>query len=184
MNTTTTAKREYSAGGVVFRKFSISNFQFLNKFLLGRHSGYHKWVLPKGLIEAGETPGEAAVREVKEEMGVEGKIVRDEPLHVESYEYWAVMKQKPATRNQEPGEQPERRVKTYQENPAFDQVVMRQKVKKTVTWFLMEYVAGEAEDHSWEMEEPGWFTFEEALEKLAFEGERVALGIARDTISQ
>jgi NADH pyrophosphatase NudC (nudix superfamily) len=46
----------------------------------------------------------------------------------------------------------------------------------------MEYVSGEAEDHSWEMEEAGWFTFEEALEKLAFEGERIALQLAQDKL--
>lgn len=32
------------------------------------------WSLPKGHIEPGETPGEAAVREVAEETGVRGSI--------------------------------------------------------------------------------------------------------------
>jgi 8-oxo-dGTP pyrophosphatase MutT (NUDIX family) len=59
------------------------------KYLLGKHSGYHKWVLPKGMIEAGETPEETAVREVKEEMGVEARIVRKEPLHLEVYTFMA-----------------------------------------------------------------------------------------------
>ena len=32
------------------------------------------WVLPKGHIEPGETPEAAAIREVREETGVEAKI--------------------------------------------------------------------------------------------------------------
>ena len=33
------------------------------------------WALPKGRIDEGETPVEAAVREVREETGVEGRLV-------------------------------------------------------------------------------------------------------------
>src|SRR5262249_34680460 len=36
----------------------------------------HDWVLPKGHIEKGESPDEAAVREVREEAGVEATVVR------------------------------------------------------------------------------------------------------------
>jgi 8-oxo-dGTP pyrophosphatase MutT (NUDIX family) len=40
------------------------------RLLLGLHSEKNLWVLPGGLIEAGELPADAAVREVWEEMGV------------------------------------------------------------------------------------------------------------------
>jgi 8-oxo-dGTP pyrophosphatase MutT (NUDIX family) len=33
------------------------------------------WALPKGNLDAGESPAEAALREVREETGVEGRLV-------------------------------------------------------------------------------------------------------------
>lgn len=35
-----------------------------------------RWILPKGTVEEGEEPSEAALREVREEAGVTGTIVR------------------------------------------------------------------------------------------------------------
>lgn len=45
-----------------------------------------RWQLPKGLIDAGETPEQAAVREVREEAGIETEIVE----LIEKIEYWYV----------------------------------------------------------------------------------------------
>jgi 8-oxo-dGTP pyrophosphatase MutT (NUDIX family) len=178
-------RREFSAGGVVCRKYEVRGTRCEVKFLLGMHSGYHKWVLPKGMIEVGETAEEAAVREVKEEMGVEAKIVQVEPLNVEQYEFWAEMKiQEPRTKNQETNEHPERRVKTYQEDPDFEKITEKVKIEKTVKWYLMEWVKGEPTEHDFEMEEGGWFTFEEAMEMLSFEGEKKALQSAHDLLSK
>ena len=60
------AKREFSAGGVVYKR---------DKWLVCKHSGYHKWVLPKGVVEKGESLRETAVREVEEECGIKTKII-------------------------------------------------------------------------------------------------------------
>jgi 8-oxo-dGTP pyrophosphatase MutT (NUDIX family) len=49
-----------------------------------------RWQLPKGHIEEGETPEQAAVREVKEETGVSGRIRAPLP----GVEYWFVDRRK------------------------------------------------------------------------------------------
>jgi 8-oxo-dGTP diphosphatase len=42
----------------------------------GVQPGKGKWALPSGFIEIEETPEEACLRELKEETGLEGKILR------------------------------------------------------------------------------------------------------------
>ena len=64
------SKREFSAGGAVYKKDGDKTL-----WLVCRHSGYHKWVLPKGLIDPGEKSAETAVREVEEETGIKTKII-------------------------------------------------------------------------------------------------------------
>ena len=58
-----------SCGGVVIFRGKIL---VLYKNYKNRYEG---WVLPKGTVEKGETYEETALREVKEETGVEAKIV-------------------------------------------------------------------------------------------------------------
>lgn len=41
-----------------------------NKVLLRMHEKYHRWLVPGGHIELNEDPIEAAIREVKEEVGL------------------------------------------------------------------------------------------------------------------
>src|SRR5947208_9217284 len=64
------AQRETSAGGVVFRRGPDGQV----RFLLIRDS-YKNWGFPKGHLESGEPPAEAARREVGEETGLEELIL-------------------------------------------------------------------------------------------------------------
>jgi 8-oxo-dGTP pyrophosphatase MutT (NUDIX family) len=43
--------------------------------LICKDAGYHKWVLPKGLVNKGENLEQAALREVSEEVGVKAALV-------------------------------------------------------------------------------------------------------------
>lgn len=61
---TRTARIETSSGGVVYRRIGSEPH-----FLLIRDP-YANWGLPKGHIEGGESPEEAALREVEEETGL------------------------------------------------------------------------------------------------------------------
>ncbi len=61
--------KEVSAGGVIYRK----NSDYLEIALIHVRN---RWGLPKGHIEEGERVEEAALREVREETGLEGKLVR------------------------------------------------------------------------------------------------------------
>ncbi len=164
---TDTYKKEFSAGCVVFRKLKVQSEKFKIEFLLGKHSGYHKWVLPKGLIEKGEKGEEAAIRETEEEIGVKVKIVTSKPLHIEQYSYYANLHQ-----NQHPkkGYKNLRRVILYQEQGG-----SRCKIDKTVTFYLAELYLGDPKNHGWEMEDAGWFSYEEALKLMSFKGEKEAL---------
>jgi 8-oxo-dGTP pyrophosphatase MutT (NUDIX family) len=63
------AQRETSAGGVVFRRADG-----VARFLLIRDS-YRNWGFPKGHLEPGEPPAEAARREVAEETGLEDLLL-------------------------------------------------------------------------------------------------------------
>jgi len=85
-------KREFSAGCVVYKQTKVQSSKFKVQYLLGKHSGYHKWVLPKGLIEEGEKSWQTALRETEEETGVRARLVEPKPIHKEPYFFYATYK--------------------------------------------------------------------------------------------
>ena len=72
-------KDQVSAGGVVFRRGGAGVEVAL--ISVGERG---RWQLPKGLVGRGESPEEAALREAREETGLEAELI----AHVETIEYW------------------------------------------------------------------------------------------------
>jgi 8-oxo-dGTP diphosphatase len=75
--------REISSGGVVYRK----NRGVVEVALIRIRN---RWGLPKGQVEEGEELQETALREVREETGLEGKIV----AKLDDITYWYTSKTK------------------------------------------------------------------------------------------
>jgi mutator protein MutT len=72
---------QISAGGVAFRR----NGSRVEAAIVSVNPS-RRWQLPKGIIDAGETPEIAAVREVREEAGIETELLE----LIEKVEYWYV----------------------------------------------------------------------------------------------
>jgi 8-oxo-dGTP pyrophosphatase MutT (NUDIX family) len=71
---------EISCGGIVGRRNPTGALEVA---LIATHGG-ERWALPKGLIRKGESLEQAALREVREEAGLEAAIIAPfEPI-----EYW------------------------------------------------------------------------------------------------
>ena len=127
-------RHEYSAGGVVVKKEKNKAY-----VLIAQHSQHHGWVFPKGLIAdhiKEEKKEKTAIREVKEETGVLGKITKA----LKPVEYWYVFK----------GE----------------------KIKKTVYYFLMDFVSGDITKHDNEMENVEWLPKEEVQNRLTYPSDK------------
>lgn len=76
-------KLQFSAGGVAFRKKSGR----IEVALISVGEG-NRWQLPKGLVDKGESTESAALREVREEAGIEATMIG----RIDKVEYWYVSK--------------------------------------------------------------------------------------------
>ncbi len=63
-------RRIEQAGAIVYRRHGAVQFLLVRSKRTPEH-----WIFPKGHIEAGESADAAALREAREEAGVEGRIV-------------------------------------------------------------------------------------------------------------
>jgi len=142
-----TTMDQISSGGVAFRwsnsKPEIAIVSVKPKL---------RWQLPKGIVDPGESPQVTAVREVREEAGVETELIR----LIETIEYWyrSVKYGKPV------------------------------RYHKFVHFYLLEYKSGDVADHDHEVEESRWVSIDEALQMLAFKGERDVVEKARELIKE
>ena len=125
-------EREFSCGGVVVRGDQCIVIVPTRRAA----GGVQVLALPKGHPEGDESAADAAVREVREEAGVEA-TVREELGNVR---YW------------------------YQRDG--------KRIAKTVTFFLLDYVSGEPDDHDHEVEHARWIALDEAARSLSYKGER------------
>jgi len=73
---------EVSAGGLVVD--SSSGAPCVAVIARINRGGRLEWCLPKGHLEGDETPEQAAVREIEEETGIRGRVVRS----LGSIDYW------------------------------------------------------------------------------------------------
>lgn len=74
-------KKRVSSGGVIFRR-NTGNIEVALVLVRGNRA----WCLPKGLIEKGEDEPAAALREVREETGLQGEVLNK--LGMISYWYF------------------------------------------------------------------------------------------------
>jgi len=135
---------EHSAGGVVIK----GEGDAVQVALASRRTrqGDLVWGLPKGAVEVGEKPEEAALREVKEETGLVAEI--QGPLG--DISYWFVWG----------GE----------------------RVRKRVSFYLMEAVGGDVSEHDHEMEEVRWFPLAGAVRSAAYPSEQDVIRRAAESL--
>ena len=133
MNRPAALTKQTSAGGVIFRRYD-GGFEIA---LISVRGGT-AWCLPKGLVDKGETPEMTAVREVREETGLNGRVVD----RLGEISYWYYIREE------------------------------NMKCRKTVSFYLMEYLSGDTAGHDLEVDSAEWLTLDEALKKVSYKGDR------------
>lgn len=130
--------RRTSSGGVVYRMNDGVEVVLIAHL---SQKGTCVWCLPKGTVECGESLEETALREVREETGISGRIL--EKLGEIQYEFYSKQD--------------------------------RDKIFKTVHFYLLVYLSGNEHDHDNEADEARWFSIHEAEKQLTHPNERAIL---------
>ena len=144
--------RQFSAGGVVFKKKDSQVLWLLIQPARKDESQKIRWQLPKGWVDEGERMEGAAVREVAEEGGVKARTIGK----VGSFQIFFH--------------------NTFEEKPTAGG---REKILKTITFYLMEYLGEEENGHDEEVAEVVRLPFEIAKERLTFKSEKEILEKAK-----
>jgi 8-oxo-dGTP diphosphatase len=82
-----TLRFQVSSGGIIFRRRGGKV-----EIALIAVKGGNVWCLPKGIVDKGENPEETALREVREETGLTGRILGK----IGSISYWYFIKEENA----------------------------------------------------------------------------------------
>src|SRR3954462_8782142 len=128
----TGAQSEFSAGGVVVREGEC-----IVIFPTRRAAdGSKVLALPKGHPDGRESAADAALREVREETGVDAALIEK----LGDIRYWYMRSGR--------------------------------RITKVVSFFLLDYLSGELEDHDHEVEHAEWMALEDAARRLTYKGER------------
>ena len=143
--------KQVSSGGVVARKTD----RRWDVCLIARRrdDGELVWGLPKGHLEPGEGIEAAAVREIREETGLAGRLLRK----LGAITYWFVA---PASQGSARTAPPARA-----DGPSI-------RYFKTVHFFLVLYQEGRTDDHDDEVEEARWVPLSNAVEHVSYDNER------------
>ena len=136
--------RELSFGGVVVRG-DVGDGTAEVVTIVPR--GKTVLALPKGGADADETGEQTAVREVREEAGINATVRAE----LGDVTYW------------------------YRRGG--------RSVRKTVRFYLCDYVSGSTDDHDHEVEEARWVPLAQAAERLAYPGEREMIERARGLLA-
>lgn len=147
-------KRIFSAGGIIIRPKGYDPVSEVDEtgsgendgkweVLVTQHSKHKGWDFPKGHLEVAESSQQAAKREVEEEVGIKAEIL--EKAGQTQYFYWD--EGEPHSAEASRG---------------------KQKVLKTVNYFLMKYLGEGKATTAFEVSAKKWLPVDEVEEQLTF----------------
>lgn len=145
----------WSSGGVIFLQKNDRIF-----VVLCHRISENLFSLPKGRPEKNEDYKKTAIREVKEETGIYTNIIKKITV---TQHCFGVEK---STFNT---------ISLSQNNPQINNENISF-YKKTVHWYLMEYLSGEFSSHDGEFDSVEWIEINEARKKITHKNEKDVLG--------
>ncbi|HUQ84690.1 MAG TPA: NUDIX domain-containing protein [Candidatus Limnocylindrales bacterium] len=146
-------KFEFSAGGIVFKPIRQAQGKEDFLILVAQHSQHHGWVFPKGLID--DHSGAGGHKETKEEAAL--REVEEETGVIG-------------------------KILSPLDPISFWYVWEKEKIKKTVYYFIMEFVSGDITKHDLEMENVEWLEADKVEERLSFKSDKKVWAEAREII--